>query len=133
MDQKKHDLVELMGTTMEKIRDMVDVNTIVGEAINTPDGTTVIPISRLSFGFGAGGGDFGKELKKFSGGSGAGVNINPIGFLIIGKSGVKMLPVDTGEDEAADRVVNAAMKLLGKLEEYIAERKKKKEEQEADF
>ena len=71
--EKKTPLNDLMDTTMEKIRDMVDSNTIIGEPIQTPDGVTVIPVSRVSFGFGAGGGDYGKtDTAHFGGGAGAG-------------------------------------------------------------
>ena len=72
--EKKTPLNDLMDTTMDKIRDMVDSNTIIGEPIQTPDGVTVIPVSRVSFGFGAGGGDYGKtDTAHFGGGAGAGV------------------------------------------------------------
>ena len=74
--EKKPPLNDLMDTTMDKIRDMVDSNTIIGEPIQTPDGVTVIPVSRVSFGFGAGGGDYGKtDTAHFGGGAGAGVGI----------------------------------------------------------
>ena len=70
--EKKTPLNDLMDTTMDKIRDMVDSNTIIGEPITTPDGVTVIPVSRVSFGFGAGGGDYGKtDTSHFGGGAGA--------------------------------------------------------------
>ena len=75
--EKKAPLNDLMDTTMDKIRDMVDSNTIIGEPITTPDGVTVIPVSRVSFGFGAGGGDYGKtEPSHFGGGAGAGVKVD---------------------------------------------------------
>ena len=74
--EKKTPLNDLMDTTMDKIRDMVDSNTIIGEPITTPDGVSVIPVSRVSFGFGAGGGDYGKtDTAHFGGGAGAGVGI----------------------------------------------------------
>lgn len=129
MDGKKHDLVDLMGITMSKIREMVDVNTIVGEAINTPDGTTIIPVSRLSFGFGSGGSDYGKETKSFAGGSGAGVNITPIGFLIIGRNGVKMLPVGVPPATTAERVIEMVPVLMEKVEGYFEDRKKGRDEE----
>ena len=77
--EKKTPLNDLMDTTMDKIRDMVDSNTIIGEPITTPDGVTVIPVSRVSFGFGAGGGDYGKtDTAHFGGGAGAGVKVDPV-------------------------------------------------------
>ena len=92
-----------MGTTMENIKDMVDVNTVVGDAVQTVDGVTIIPISRVSFGFLAGGGEYSfeppprrdapaEEAKPFAGGSGAGVCVQPMGFLVAGGGQVKLLP-----------------------------------------
>ena len=81
---KKSPLSELMRSTMDKIREMVDTNTIVGQPITTADGVTLIPISRVSIGFGGGGADYGKvQPKDFGGGSGAGVKIEPVAFLVI--------------------------------------------------
>lgn len=72
----------MMNSTMEKVREMVDANNIVGAPITTPDGVTLIPISRVSFGFGSGGGDYGKPgQNNFGGGGGAGVKIDPVAFL----------------------------------------------------
>jgi len=99
----KHPIESLMTTTMENIRDMIDVNTIIGDAIVTSDGTTVIPISRVSFGFVAGGGEYTvpshgradatqpKDL-PFAGGTGAGVTVQPLGFLVTGQDQVRLLP-----------------------------------------
>ncbi len=97
----KHPIESIMTTTMENIRDMIDVNTIVGDAIPTADGCTVIPISRVSFGFVAGGGEYAvagnhsesaaKEL-PFAGGTGAGVTVQPLGFLVTGQDQVRLLP-----------------------------------------
>ena len=82
--EKKNPLNDLMRETMEKVRQMADTNTIVGQPITTPDSVTLIPISKISFGFGSGGGDYGKvQPKGFGGGSGAGVNISPVAFLVI--------------------------------------------------
>lgn len=104
---EKHPIESLMTTTMENIRDMVDVNTIVGDTIVTSDGTTVIPISRVCFGFVAGGGEYvvqnhsrsgenscAKDL-PFAGGSGAGVTVQPLGFLVTGQDQVRLLPAQS--------------------------------------
>ena len=82
---KKSQLNDLMQTAMEKVREMVDTNTIVGQPITTPDGVTLIPISKVSFGFGGAGGDYGKTQPQriFGGGSAAGVKIDPVAFLVI--------------------------------------------------
>lgn len=99
----RHPIEGLMTTTMENIRDMVDVNTVVGEAVQTPDGSTVIPISRVSFGFVAGGAEYasgsaGRTLRDggsgqmpFGGGTGAGVSVSPIGFLVLNNDSVRMM------------------------------------------
>jgi len=102
-----HPIEEMMRTTMENIRSMVDVNVIVGEPVETADGNVIIPISRILFGFAAGGSDFevpeGSEEKKqqneqtkfpFGGGSGAGVSLQPVAFLVVGGGQVRLLPVD---------------------------------------
>ena len=99
----RHPIEGLMTTTMESIRDMIDVNTVVGEPITTADGATVVPISRVSFGFVAGGGELrgkpapraadpGGEETPFAGGAGAGVSVQPLGFLVTGPDAVRLLP-----------------------------------------
>lgn len=95
----RHPIESIMTTTMENIRDMVDVNTVIGDAIATADGSTVIPISRVSFGFVAGGGEYAvrggnrtdAEL-PFAGGTGAGVTVQPLGFLVTSAEQVRLLP-----------------------------------------
>ena len=101
---ERHPIEGLMTTTLENIRDMIDVNTVVGEAIATADGSTVIPISRVSFGFVAGGGEYackgqsaprdadGGAALPFAGGTGAGVTVQPLGFLVTGPDAVRLLP-----------------------------------------
>lgn len=94
MDQ--HPIESLMSTSMENIRDMVDVNTVVGDAVSTQDGSTIIPISKVSFGFVSGGGEYKMgtgmpEGMPFAGGAGAGVTVQPVGFLVCSQSGVRLL------------------------------------------
>ena len=100
---EKHPIENIMTTTMENIRDMVDVNTVIGEAIVTQDGSTVIPISRVCFGFVAGGGEYRCALPPkaaeaedgrlpFAGGTGAGVTLQPMGFLVISQNQVRLAP-----------------------------------------
>lgn len=95
----QHPIEELMKTAMESIKEMVDVNTIVGDAVQTIDGTVIIPVSKVTFGFAAGGGEFCAERRSeganypFAGGSGAGVGINPVAFLIVGRNNaIRMIP-----------------------------------------
>ena len=85
----------VMQTALENIKDMIDVNTVIGEAVIAGNGHTVIPVSKVSFGFVAGGGDYGKpedQRAPFAGGTGAGVSLQPVGFLVLGPDGVHMLP-----------------------------------------
>ena len=93
----EHPINSLMATSMSSIKDMVDVNTIIGDAITTPDGTVIIPVSKVAFGFGAGGSDYPNQKdnrqQPFGGGSGAGISINPIAFLIVNGGNIKLLQI----------------------------------------
>lgn len=134
MSEKNHPINDLMETTMQKIRDMVEVNTIVGQPINTPEGVTLIPISKLSFGFASGGSDFIPKNHKpgdtntFGGGSGAGVNISPVAFLIVKGDSVRLLPVDQPAASSVDRIIEMVPEVLGKVSDFL---EKKKEDKEA--
>lgn len=134
--EKNHPISELMSTTMEKIREMVDVNTIVGAPIRTDDGVTLIPVSRLSFGFASGGSDFTTKHQKpdgensFGGGSGAGVNIAPVAFLIVKGDSVKLLPVAPPAGNAVDRVVELVPEMFDKVTGFIE--KQEKNDKESD-
>ncbi len=93
---EKHPIESLMGTSMESIREMVDVNTVVGDAVQTQDGSTIIPVSKVSFGFVAGGGEYAGGMSQqgdmpFAGGAGAGISIHPVGFLVCSQNGVRLL------------------------------------------
>jgi len=114
-----------MKTAMESIKDMVDVNTVVGDPVETPDGTVIIPVSRVSCGFAAGGGNFAVGVSKgkgeenstapaFGGGSGAGVSVRPIGFLVVGNGQIRMLPVDG--NAIADRLIDVAPQVIEQLQ-----------------
>lgn len=118
-----------MKTAMESIKEMVDVNTVVGDPVETPDGTVIIPISRVACGFAAGGGEFdlgGGERKEggeesqmpaFGGGSGAGVSVKPIGFLVVGNGQVRLLPVDG--NAVVDRLIDIAPQVLSQIQSMI--------------
>jgi len=94
---EKHPIESLMGTSMESIREMVDVNTVIGDPVQTQDGSTIIPISKVSFGFVAGGGEYTSGVPAqqdgmpFAGGAGAGVSVHPMGFLVCSQNGVRLL------------------------------------------
>lgn len=124
MSEKSKDVQDVMEVTMQKIKEMVDVSTIIGEPINSPDGTTIIPISKVSFGFGAGGSDFDKNSKIFGGAGGAGVTIQPLAFLVIANGDVKILQIDTPSG-AADRAVGIVPDIINTVVDLI---KNKKEE-----
>ena len=129
MNEKKGTtLNELMQTSMSKIREMVDSNTIIGEPIATPDGVTLIPVSRLSFGFGCGGGDYGKQTPKFGGASTAGVRVEPVAFLVIEDGITRVLPVAMPAVGTVDRVIDMVPEVMDRVENFIEKRRAEKEE-----
>lgn len=118
----EHPIENLMVTAMSSLRDMIDVNTILGDTVETKDGTTIIPVSKVCFGFAAGGSEFNtNKLNKyaetiklpFGGGSGAGVKISPIAFLIVKDSNVKLLTVEA--DKPIDKLVDYVPDIVNKL------------------
>lgn len=128
----EHPIGSLMDTTMEKIKEMIDVNTIIGEPITSPDGTLIIPVSKVSYGFAAGGSDLPtkKENKDcFGGGSGAGVTIQPVAFLTVYQGDVRLVSVDRKEG-TADKLVNMIPDVLKKVKGVF---KKDKSESADDF
>ena len=142
----EHPIQGLMDTAMSKIKSMVDVNTIVGDPVTTPDGTVIIPISTVSFGFGAGGTQFAAKNDTiaptepmFGGGCGGGANVKPIAFLVVGGGNIKLLPISdkvTPVDRLIDAVpevvdkVNGA--LSGAIDKVMGARSKKKEDGKAE-
>ena len=113
----EHPINNLMDTTMEKIKEMVDGNTVIGDPITSPDGTIIIPVSKVSYGFASGGSDLPtkKENKDcFGGGSGAGVTIQPLAFLTVYQGKVNLMPIEK-YDGAADRVVGMVPELVDKV------------------
>lgn len=128
----EHPIGSLMDTTMEKIKEMIDVNTIIGDPITSPDGTLIIPVSKVSYGFASGGSDLPtkKENKDcFGGGSGAGVTIQPVAFLTVYQGDVRLVSVDS-EEGTADKLVNMIPDVLKKVKGVF---KKDKSESADDF
>ena len=124
--EKKTPLNDLMDTTMDKIRDMVDSNTIIGAPITTPDGVTVIPVSRVSFGFGAGGGDYGKTATaRFGGGAGAGVQVAAVAFLIVGLT--RVMPVAIPAAATVDRVLDLVPEVLDRVQNFVDKKREEKD------
>ena len=122
MSEQNHPINEVLHTTMSKLREMVDANTVVGQPIVTQEGVTLIPVSRLSFGFATGGSDFGKTPnveKNFGGGAGAGVNVIPVAFLIVKDGNVKLLPVAPPPADGVSRAVELVPEMFDRVTGYI--------------
>ena len=124
-NEKKSALSDLMDSSMSKIREMVDSNTIIGEPIVTADGVTLIPVSRLSFGFGCGGGDYGKQAgtNHFGGASTAGVRVEPVAFLVVKDGVTRVLPVALPAMTTADRVIEMVPQVMDRVENFIDKKK----------
>ena len=122
-------LPNMLENTIAKIREMVDSNSVVGDAITTPDGVTIIPISKISIGLGGGGSDFvskntNRQENPFGGGVGAGVKVTPVAFLVIKEGNVRMLPVAAPASTTADRIVEMVPDTLDKIAAFIDSRSK---------
>ena len=117
-----HPLSDMMTNSMSKIRDMIDVNTVVGDPITTPGGVTIIPVTKVSIGYGGGGSDFAMKNmpanrdNPFGGGAGAGIKITPVAFLVIRGENVRMLPVAEPASTSVDRLIELLPDLLEKGE-----------------
>lgn len=121
-------MAEFLQASMAKIKELVDVSTIVGEPITTDDGLTLIPVSRASFGFGGGGADIVKNRSGFTGGHAAGIKVEPIGFLIIKDGLVRMLNIQPPASNTFDRIVDLIPQLMDKAEEMKDKNAAKKAE-----
>lgn len=137
----EHPIQGLMKTAMENLKEMVDVNTIVGDPVETPDGSTVIlPISKVGFGFVAGGTDYdGRNSSDkptserssdknlaFGGGSGGGVSITPIAFLVVNPSSVRLVPLDSST-HLYDRILDLAPQVVDKIQEMMKQMKNRED------
>ena len=114
---------ELIDTTIAKVRQLADANTIIGRPITTPDGITVIPVSRVSFGFATGGASGDKDV-SFAGANGGGVKVDPIGFFVIKDGSCRMISVSPPASNTLDRIVEMAPNLMDKMEKYFDNKKK---------
>ena len=125
----------MLGDTMSKIREMIDVNTVVGAPITTPDGVTIIPVTKVSIGYGGGGSDFATKNypagrdNAFGGGAGAGVTITPVAFLVIRGENVRMLPIAEPASTSVDRLIELLPDLLDKADDFLASRKAAKQQE----
>ena len=123
-------LPNMLESTIQKIREMVDVNSVVGEPIHTPDGVTIIPVSKVSVGFGGGGSDFVNKSggeNPFGGGVGGGVKVTPICFLIVKEGNVRMMPVAVPANTTADRIVEMIPDTLDKISAFVDSKTQKTE------
>lgn len=141
---EEHPIQGLMKTAMENLKEMVDVNTIVGDPVETPDGSVILPVSRVGFGFAAGGSEFDLPEEKnglmghqhqngegslklpFGGGSGGGVSITPVAFLVVNANGIKMVHID-GHTHLYDRLLEFAPILVDKIQSLTKRQKRHKE------
>ncbi len=128
----EHPIQGMMATAMQSIKEMVDVNTIVGTPVETKNGTVIIPISKVSFGFAAGGSDIPakadyKTEKNFGGGSGAGVSIQPVAFMVVGDNQIKLLPVHT-TDNPVGKIVDYIPEAIDKISGMVGKKEKKENE-----
>jgi sporulation protein YtfJ len=126
----EHPIQGLMQTAMENIKEMVDVNTIVGAPVETTDGSVILPISKVNFGFAAGGSDIGSDQQKdnkvdnanvsmpFGGGSGGGIAITPIAFLVVGQSGVKIVSLDN-QTHLFERLIDQTPQVVDKIQSFF--------------
>lgn len=123
----------ILGVSMEKIREMVDVNTIIGDPITTENGTTIIPVSKVSFGFASGGTDLPTQAaEKFAGGAGAGVTVKPVAFIVIKNDGnVELLELG-GKSSPVEGIVEAIPNVIEKIKGFVGDKKKKDAEGEQD-
>jgi sporulation protein YtfJ len=120
-------LSNMIENTLAKVRDMISVNDVVGDPIVTADGATIIPISKVSVGFGGGGSDFvsknpNKQDNPFGGGVGGGMSVTPIAFMVIKDGNIRMIPVALPANTTAERVVELVPDVLDKLTAYIDSR-----------
>ena len=119
----------LCDVTMSKIRELVDVDTVVGTPITTPDQITIIPVSRVSYAFASGGSDFRvKEKPGFGGGNGAGVKIEPIGFLIVKDGSIRMMNITPPAATTVDRLIEKAPEFIDTVDDFLKRRSKKEKE-----
>lgn len=137
-----HPIEGLMKTAMENIRDMVDVNTIIGDPVETPDGSVILPVSKVGFGFAAGGSEFEVSQEEdehsrnnhgtsfstndkmpFGGGSGGGISITPVAFLVVGKDGVRSISLQ-GQSHLYERMLDMAPQFFDKVQSMVKGRNK---------
>lgn len=131
---ENHPIEGLMETAMESLKSMVDVNTILGDPVETPDGSIIVPVSRVCFGFAAGGSEFDKSQQNktaeqeqfpFGGGSGGGISLNPVAFLVVGNNQVRLLPVNNSA--IYDRIIDMVPTIVDQIQGVMKSKQPAKE------
>lgn len=131
MAEREHPIQGLMDVTLDKIKKMVDANTIIGNPINMADGTLILPISKVTFGFASGGSDFPSKTNRdlFGGGGGAGVSISPIAFLVVKEGNVRMIQLaDTSN--GVDRAIGMMPDMVDKIADLFHKEPKERQGQD---
>ena len=124
MLKMEHEITNVMNDAMNKIKELVDTNTVVGKPIMTPDDTMIIPLSRVSFGFASGGTEYPlKDRNGVGAGSGAGVKVEPIGFLVIQNGSVRLLNVTPPASGTVDRIIDMAPQVIDRIDQFLDKRK----------
>ena len=129
-----HPLSDMMMSSMGKIRDMIDVNTVIGEPIAAGD-VTIIPVTKVSIGYGAGGSDFATKNypanrdNAFGGGTGGSIKVTPVAFLIVRGENVRMLPIAEPASTSVDRLIELLPDILDKADDFLASRKAAKQQE----
>ena len=124
----EHPINGMMNSAMENLKSMVDVNTIIGTPITSPDGTVVIPVSKVSFGLAAGGGEYASKnvsadkANPFGGGVGAGVTVSPVAFLVVSSDNVKLLTVE-GDENPYTKLIELVPAMVSKVSSFINKNK----------
>lgn len=126
-------LPNMLDKTIEKIREMVSVNSVIGDPITTPDGVTIIPVSKVSVGVGGGGSDFvskhdNRGENPFGGGAGGGVKVTPVAFLVVKEGNVRVLTIPAPANSTADRIVEQVPDVLERISSFIESKTEKKDE-----
>lgn len=135
-----HPIQGLMRTTMENLKEMVDVNTIIGDPVETPDGSVILPVSKVGFGFAAGGSEFERQQVNhgpgadhpFGGGSGGGVSITPVAFLVVGKQGIRSIPLEN-TTHLYDRILDTVPHFVEKMQGMLGRNKDQAESMPDDL
>ena len=126
----KNPIGELMESTMQNVRNILKVDTVVGDPIITPDGITLVPVSKISVGFGGGGLEFGNkkggEVRPYGGGNATGVKIDPIGFLVIKDGNIRMINIMPPANTTVDRIIDLVPQVIDRVENFINKQNEEK-------